>query len=135
MNQSHQKENDQTQPDAALMKELLQAFDRQFGDAVLFDDEINGGDAVDWIGDFVRPVRAALAGAKAPTQPPFVPVCNECGGRDVMAEAITKWNTTEQRWGVSSVLEGSYCCDECGEVKVTLKPVSEIVAPAEPGAR
>ena len=124
------------QPRDAVLRqhqELLEAFDLQFGDAVQFDEEIRGSDAVDWISQFAPLVRNLLAGG-TPEQP-CVAVCNVCGGRDISAEAIATWDTTQQRWAVSSVIEGSHYCEDCDgqEVGAIFKLASEVTALVQEG--
>ena len=96
---------------AGRLKELLQAFHDHFGDAVLFDEEINGGDAVDWIAEFVPYVRAALSGPVEPTKAQ-VALCEECGSRQVVADTQSVWSVALQRWEMSSVMDDGHSCQD-----------------------
>ncbi|MDE0175392.1 MAG: hypothetical protein OYH76_01145 [Defluviicoccus sp.] len=56
--------------------------------------------------------------------PRFRPVCNRCGGTDVLADAYASWDVDAQDWALHSTYEKNAWCSRCeGECSFDLEPV------------
>jgi predicted Zn-ribbon and HTH transcriptional regulator len=44
---------------------------------------------------------------------PVVPTCPKCGSEEIATDATARWNTTEQKWEISGLLDPC-SCDDCG---------------------
>lgn len=104
---------------AELIEDIIEAFP-----GFITDEDVNGGDLVDYIAGVVA--RYEENRPKPPAAQLVTFVCDQCGGSEISVEAFVEWCDDSQEFIVTDTCDKGHHCATCDGMcrlkQIPLKP-------------